>query len=404
MEMYIGPEKNCHNLHTLKISNMFEQGGRFIRWTLRILVCCLCALNGSASNIGVSGLRVYCSNTGSLYPETSDSVLSALPNPWSFLYFANEGLFRINMTALNSAGYSYADIQLIKRVPWYYTYARDGLDAGAISALTVPLLSAASPILELFYGPADISGLGAPGLDTDRFRDRVENGLVLDKLTAIYGSAYGELSEWTRLPPPCTSRTVQLTSDDSHTECLVHTNPLAEVCIVVQSNRRVIRDTAAGVDQAEGKNSDGDSGAEQPSAVVYTLELPLLSSAWVWGLGAEIYHEVELQAGAIKAAVVDAETEEEAGGNGLNMGLGYVYVALSFAVDLIDMVGIRDNLIDPLISLAGQLPLAVVCLAAGVFTFTNVEELVSNVWMQYIIMITGGLAMSMLTFVIMLFS
>jgi hypothetical protein len=378
---------------------------------LLALVLTLHVINCSASVLGESGVGVFCNYAGEPIEASSFSLSSVMPNPTSLMYFANEGHFRVNMTSLNKEGITYADIQLIKRVPWYYAMSRDVLESSVVADALVPLSAVFGPVLKLFYGPADGSGLGAPGFGTgaDRYRDRVENNVVLDKLTSIYGLGHGEMAEWTRLPPPCTSRSVQTRTQTTGeteatlgtSECSVRTNPLADMCIVVmKNNRRIIRD----MDTMESGGGGDDASSGTSPVVQYTLELPLLSSAWAWGLGVELRAEVAMHVAAIKAGASAGGEDGHVHVDGLGLWLHYAQVVLASVISFVDASGIVPMLIDPFVTLLGQLPLAVVCLVAGVFGFTYVEELVSDRFVQYFVLVTGGVVMSALTFVIMLFS
>lgn len=433
----------------------YRPGPGSLAWILILmtLLSLLSLTNGSAATTGYiddSGIGVYCNSNSrrlltlwdsnaatasssssasrpnttatadSLNSDVVVSLLSSIPNPFSLIYFPYEGVFRINMTSLSEEGFTYADIQLIKRVPWVYSQLQNVLE----TEMGMAVLTALAPFLDLVYGSGPEGGGGGDStmsVAANRFRDRIENSVVLSRLSEAYDDPTthkgGELvaaAEWRRLPPPCTSRAA------AEAECLVRVDPLADVCIVLQQRQqhqyhrrnqqqreRLIRDTNADVKPEPVPEPVSVSVPEPVSVpvVLYSLVLPRVDSdsAWLWSAVTAVISD--LSHSLTELLLMNSATETIADSDTM-LGTSLCSTALRLLRVVVEFMSsfVLPYLLQPAIALLGRLPLALVRVAAGVYIFLQADDLVSKSWVQSVIMVSAGLAMSVLTFIVMIFS
>ena len=281
-----------------------------------------------------------------------------------------DGYFKINMSSLHANGWSYADIQLVTEISTMKMLT-DYLSGGAVN------IASHSPELYKIIGSKFDDEIT---YSTKVLRNKSMNDdNLLDTLQNKFNYSLNNAINWRRLPSGCTSRT--LSSINNTDVCIINSSPLELTCVITPkiSNRH---DT---------NSSNGNC--------IYEVHLPVISELNYYQL---VYTSF---ASSLHNLLDNYHTIAAPTNPSLFSQLLYFAHPSVFTYNLAQIFPTKwYKYMEYLIYYLDNIPYYAFNLVVGSVLYMYLEDLVDNRLIQFSIMISCGILLAVITFVILLFS
>ena len=363
----------------------------------------------------ISVLYVYCSaKEMSMFDITCNNAAGHTSLP-SFLHIMHDGHFHVNLSMVQENGFSFADVQLVKRNPNYLVEARNlfaSIDMVPFNSLAVsPCFAGGSFNFNPYQQYVQSQDLGEQDNDSSNNMNNMNarvDSLVNKHLSSALdharyamdssssSSSIHTQSEWCRLSPPCSSRVI------NNNICSIPVNPLDDLCVVLPNIKPTVTDETA-----------QHLHRDKPY-IVYQLQVPMLEELSLWK---EIVNMVT-STGSVSGSKSGSGQEDKVPDSGTSL-LSELFAVLSGAkrpldvnfrllmkssMSTIQVNSVCKNCLEYILFLPTILPTYLICMVFGVLVFSYADDIAGNNSIQLIIMTVGGIMVAAATFVMVVYS